>query len=92
MKSLVIFFASILLCGCAVNSGVISVGKGTFMVSRHAATSFSGSSTLKAEAIQEANKFCTARNKAAQVLGATEAQPPFVVGNYPKAEIQFTLV
>lgn len=92
MKPVAIFFASILLCGCAANSGVISVGKDTFMVWRQAATGFSGSSTLKAEAIQEANQFCTARSKTAQVVGAIEAQPPFILGNYPKAEIQFTCV
>ena len=62
------------------------------MVSRQAATGFSGSSTLKAEAIQEANAFCIARHRTAQILGSVEAQPPFVFGNYPKAEIQFTCV
>jgi hypothetical protein len=59
------------------------------MVSRQAASGFSGSGTLKAEAFQEANKFCVSQNKIMQVVNTSEAQPPFVFGNFPKAEVQF---
>lgn len=59
------------------------------MVSRQAATGFSGSGTLKAEAFQEASAYCMAQGKALQVVSTQEAQPPFLLGNYPKAEVQF---
>lgn len=59
------------------------------MVSRQAATGFSGSGTLKAEAFQEANAYCAGQGKTLQVVSTQEAQPPFVFGNYPKAEVQF---
>lgn len=81
--------ALMFLAGCASNSGVMPIGKETFMVSRQAATGFSGSGTLKAEAFQEANAYCTNLGKSVQVVGTQEASPPYILGNFPKAEIQF---
>lgn len=78
-----------LVSGCASNSGVMPIGKDTFMVSRQAASGFSGSGTLKAEAFKEANEYCVNMGKSVQVINTNEAQPPFVFGNFPKAEIQF---
>ncbi len=80
---------AILLVGCASNSGVIPIGPDTFMVSRQAATGFSGSGNLKAEAFQEANQYCLGQKKKLQVVNTVEAQPPYVLGNFPKAEVQF---
>lgn len=84
-----IIIAAVILTGCASNTGIIPIGKDTYMVSRQAATGFSGSGSLKAEAFQEANTYCTSQGKALQVVNTQEAQPPFVFGNYPKAEVQF---
>ena len=80
---------ALLLIGCASNSGVVPMGPDTYMVSRQAATGFSGLGSLKAEALQEANNYCVGHNKALQVVNTIEAQPPFILGNYPKAEVQF---
>lgn len=77
------------LAGCASNTGIIPIGTDTYMVSRQAATGFSGSGSLKAEAFQEANAYCAAQGKSLQVVSTQEAQPPFLLGNYPKAEVQF---
>lgn len=84
-----IALAAILLVGCASNSGVTSIGKDTFLVSRQAATGFSGSGTLKAEAFQEATQYCERLGKSLQVVNTHEAAPPYIFGNFPKAEIQF---
>ena len=81
--------AIITLAGCASNSGIMPIGKDTFMVSRQAATGFSGSGTLKAEAFQEANGYCEELGKSLQVVRTNEAAPPYILGNFPKAEIQF---
>lgn len=81
-----------MLVGCASNSGIIPIGKDTYMVSRQAATGFSGSGTLKAEAFQEAGAYCVKQGKTLQVVSTQEAQPPFLMGNYPKAEVQFMCV
>jgi len=77
------------LGGCAANSGVVPIGQDTYMVSRQAATGFSGTGTLKAEAFREANDFCVSQGKALQVVSTSESQPPYVLGNYPRAELQF---
>ena len=78
-----------LVAGCASNSGIIPIGTDTYIVTRQAATGFSGSGTLKAEAFKEASAYCISQGKALQVVSTTEAQPPFLMGNYPKAEVQF---
>jgi hypothetical protein len=78
-----------MLVGCASNSGVIPIGPDTFMVSRQAATGFSGSGTLKAEAFGEAHRYCGGQKKVMQVVSTNEATPPFIFGNFPKAEVQF---
>jgi hypothetical protein len=81
--------AATMLYGCASNSGVVPIGQDTYMVSRQAATSFGGSGTLKAEAFQEANQYCASQGKKLQVMSTQEAQPPYLFGNFPKAEVQF---
>ncbi|MCH8621145.1 SHOCT domain-containing protein [Undibacterium sp. TS12] len=86
----VLLCASVLLvAGCASNSSVLSIGKDTYMVSRQAATGFSGSGTLKAEAFQEATQYCEKIGKSFQVVNTHETSPPYIFGNFPKAEIQF---
>ena len=84
-----LFGAAVLIGGCAANSGVVPIGQDTYMVSRQAATGFSGSGTLKAEAFKEANDFCASQDKVIQVVNTIEARPPYVFGNFPKTEIQF---
>ncbi len=86
---------NLLLCvfvftaGCASNSGVVPIGKDTFMVSREAGTGFSGTATLKAEAFEEARAFCRGQKRYLQIVNTNVSQPPFIFGNYPKAEVQF---
>ena len=76
------YLLPILLVGCASNSGVVPIGSDTFMVSRQAATGFSGLGTLN----------CVGQQKKLHVISATEAEPPFIFGNFPKAEVQFKCV
>ena len=89
MKKSLFLILCLGLVGCASNSGVVPIGKDTYMVSRQAATGFSGSGTLKAEALQEANQFCASQGKKLQVVSTNEASPPYIFGNFPKAEVQF---
>jgi len=90
MKNIIFLTMVVLISsGCASNSGVVSIGKDTFMVSRQAATGFSGSGTLKAEAFSEATSYCKRLGKALQVINTYEAKPPYILANFPKAEVQF---
>lgn len=91
MKYLLIILVSI-LSGCASNSGVIPMGNDTYMVSRQAATGFSGMGTLKAEAMREAYRQCQLTGKSVEVLETIDAKPPYIFGNFPKTEIRFKCV
>lgn len=77
------------VAGCASNPGVVSMGPETFMVSRQAATGFTGIGSLKADAITEANAHCAKRGQRASVTDTQEAAPPYVMGNYPRVEVRF---
>ena len=88
----VLLLCVVVLAGCAANSGVVPMGEDRFMVSRQAATGFSGSGTLKAEALKEADEHCKKINRVLVVRKVTEAKPPYILGNYPKAEIEFSCV
>ena len=88
MKKIIVLLC-IGLCGCAVNSGIVNTGKDTYMVSRQAATGFSGSGNLKSKALQEAKEFCEKQGKNMKILSTSESKPPYVFGNFPKAEVQF---
>ncbi len=77
------------LTACSSYSGVVPMGPDTYMVSRQAATGFSGSGTLKADALREANDYCTKLGKVMQVTRMEEAQPPYILANFPKAEVHF---
>ena len=80
------------LVGCAANSGIVPMGSNTYMVSRQAATGFTGMGTLKAEAMREAYEQCKQTGKSVQVVEVIDAQPPFLFGNFPKTEIRFQCV
>jgi hypothetical protein len=79
----------VVLISCAVNSGITDMHNGTYLVTKQAPTGFHGSGNLKAEAINEARIFCESKGLKLKVISATEAQPPYVFGNFPKAEIVF---
>jgi hypothetical protein len=89
MKILLAAVLPLAVGGCAANSGVAPTGPDSFMVSRQAATGFSGSGNLKAEALSEAGQYCAARNQVLLVTNSKEVGPPYVMGNFPKAEVEF---
>ena len=83
---------ALLMTGCASNSGVVPMGNDTYMVSRQAASGFSGMGTLKADAMREAYAECQKTGKSVQVLETVDAKPPYIFGNFPKTEIRFKCV
>ena len=89
LKLLALVLIPLCVSACASNSGVISMGKDMYFTSRQAATGFSGAGTLKAETLTEAGGFCGAKGKELEVVSLVEAQPPFILGNFPKADLQF---
>lgn len=49
----------------------------------------SGRGTLQTDAIREAGAHCTKLGKKINVTHVEEAMGPYILGNYPKAEVQF---
>lgn len=82
-------FAALLLAGCASHTGVVSMGQDTFMIARQAATGFPGLGNLKGEMISEGTAHCRSMGREFQIVKTSESQPPYVMGNYPRAEIEF---
>ena len=77
------------LAGCAANSGVVEIGPNAYLVSRQAATGFSGAGTLNADAIREAGAHCAKLGKQINVTHIEQARPTRYPGDFPRAEVQF---
>jgi len=91
MKYALIAFV-LILSGCAANSGIIPMGNDTYMVSRQAASGFTGMGTLKADAMKEAYQQCQLSGRSVEVIETIDAKPPYIFGNFPKTEIRFKCV
>ncbi len=77
------------VCACASHTGVVPLGKDTYMIAKQQATGFPGLGNIKAEIIAEGTQYCAGLGKKFQIVSMQETQPPYVLGNYPRAEIQF---
>jgi hypothetical protein len=62
------------------------------MISRQAASGFSGLGALKVEAIKEGEIHCLSLGKSIKVISTSDSQPPYVLGNFPRTEITFMCV
>jgi hypothetical protein len=91
MKLILATFAA-LLAGCAATSNIVPMGGDTYMMSKQAATGFPGLGNLKAEVLTEANAYCAKAGKKMQATQTSESRPPYILGNYPRAEVQFSCV
>ena len=91
-QSLLTFGFLLVLTGCASHTGVVSIGKDTFMIAKQQATGFPGLGNMKAEIIGEGSSYCRTQNKEFQIVSTNETQPPYILGNYPRSEITFMCV
>jgi hypothetical protein len=80
------------LTSCASQTGVVPNGQGGYLIAKQAATGFPGLGNLKAEAMAEAGQYCAGQGREFLLMGATETEPPYLLGNYPRAEISFQCV
>ncbi len=77
---------------CASHTGVVALGNDQFMIAKQQATGFPGLGNMKAEIIQEGTQHCVALGRQFELVSAQETQPPYILGNYPRSEIQFRCV
>ena len=80
---------SLSLGACASHTGVVPMGRDTYLLAKQQATGFPGLGNMKAEIIAEASQHCAGLNRELQIVSTQESRPPYVLGNYPRAEIQF---
>jgi len=88
MRKITLPLATALIAACAHTSGVTPTGKGTYMVSRsHWGVEPTGSS-VKAEALKEANSYCARLHKEMELVNETQNDMvPFK--SEAQAEIEF---
>ncbi|TCV86655.1 hypothetical protein [Sulfurirhabdus autotrophica] len=90
MKLLGYVLPIILLSACASTSGVIPMGSDTYMISR-TKKGFETGSKVKADAIKEANEFCSSKGKVIEIVKSTDKDMvPFRTD--AQAEIEFKCV
>ena len=65
------------------------MGKDTFMIAQQQATGLPGLGHMKAEIIAEGTRHCARLGQEFQIVSAHETQPPYVLENYPRSEIEF---
>src|SRR4051812_9434007 len=89
MRIAVTTCAALAISACASHTGVVPMGQDTFMIAQQQATGFPGLANMKAEIITEGSRHCATQGKQFQLLSTQETAPPYVLGNYPRAEIHF---
>lgn len=89
MKSASIVLSILLLTGCAVNSGVVKLGTNLYMVSHRGATGWSPIEALKTDAITEAGAYCVQQHKTLDIVDVGQSHPPYLMGNFPRVDLQF---
>lgn len=89
MRTLALFCAAV-LAGCAATTGVVPIGKDTYMVSHRDNGPTASLGALKAAAYKDAAQFCAGRGKSAEVLRSNDVPRSF--GQFPETEVQFTCV
>jgi hypothetical protein len=83
---------SVLVAACASHTGVVALGEDQFMIAKQQATGFPGLGNMKAEVIAEGTQHCNSLRKKFRLVAAQETKPPYVLGNYPRVEIQFRCI
>ena len=89
MKNTLAFLMLFILAGCAAHSGVVKIGDDTYKIYRRAATGMASGTAIREQIGLEANEFCIGQGKVSKVLKIGGSHPPYILGNFPKAEIQF---
>lgn len=80
----------LLLAGCAIGSGIVTVGKDTYTLVQSGTTGFTPLGVLKSRAYQEANAFAEKKSKVMEVISVNEIPAGFA--KWPQVEVRFRLL
>jgi hypothetical protein len=78
---------SFAIVGCAATGNVVSSPDGTFTTMRRGDTFAASTSPLRVQALKDADAYCAARGRKANVIHAREIP---AIGHWPEAEVSFT--
>jgi uncharacterized lipoprotein YmbA len=94
MKKLLLATALLGLAACATQTPVQQLSGDVLTVSRQAATGFglSGQAETRLAAMDDARTYCATRSETFELVELVENQPPFILGNFPRAEVRFRCV
>jgi hypothetical protein len=90
MKKTITVITLLLLSGCAIDTGVVPLSNNVFTITKQAGTGFSGIEGVKEGVLQEANRYCGNQNKKLKVISSEQTQPPYILGNFPRADMRFS--
>jgi hypothetical protein len=86
-----IFLAiAVLATGCASTTGVVPMGKDTYMIAREDNSPAASLGSIKAATFKEAGSYCAGQGKTMQVT--KENDTPRSFGQFPQTTLQFTCV
>lgn len=81
--------AVLALAACASQSPVTTLAGDVFTVSRQGATGAASQSDIRGATMNDARAYCEARNQRFEMVELVEARPPYILGNFPRAEVRF---
>jgi hypothetical protein len=88
--SLLALLAGLLGACASVKDGVITLNDGTMRIVKEQGLGFAGDpAAMQAEVRRQAQQRCEADGKDLEVLSLSATQPPYILGNFPSARIDF---
>ncbi|MES2017000.1 MAG: hypothetical protein V4484_10940 [Pseudomonadota bacterium] len=81
---------TVLIAGCASTTGVVPMGKDTYMIAREDNSPAASLGAIKAATFKEAGAFCGGQGKTMQVT--KESDTPRSFGQFPQTTLQFICV
>lgn len=88
--SLLALLAGTLAACASISDGVITLNDGTMRIVKEQGVGFATDpAAMEAEVRRQAQAHCETSGQDLEVLSLTATQPPYVLGNFPSARIDF---
>jgi len=89
-KTLALTFIAVTVTACAVQDGVLTMGDGKLRIVTEQATGFATTpEAMKSDVSGKAASHCAQSDQDVEVLSIKATQPPYTLGNFPSAQIDF---
>jgi hypothetical protein len=89
LKKLIII-AAVILTACASTTGVVNIGKNTYMIAREDNGPAASLGSIKAATFKDASAFCATQGKTMNLL--KESDTPRAFAQFPQTNIQFNCI